>query len=246
HIPVSHAEEPQRVAILPFTMHSERDLSFLREGTLDMLASRLYWKDRVVVIEKGLVKKAMGDYQGPINSEYATSLGRKLQADFVLFGSLTLFGESVSLDATMVNLKKKGPPVTVFSQTKGMESVIPEIHKLSQKVNAEIFGRPSADTELTRLAQPPAPKEKKDDSGVSPLNPSFKKYHQVNVQGTSFWKSKPFKTEIRGMDIGDVDGDGQNEMVLLEGTDLVVYRYNNGHLQKLASHRSSDLNRFLA
>jgi hypothetical protein len=146
----------------------------------------------------------------------------------------------------MVNLKKKEPPVTVFSQTKGMESVIPEIHKLSQKVNAEIFGRPSADTELTLLPQPPAPKKKKDETGVSPLNPSFKKYHQVDVQGTSFWKSKPFKTEIRGMDIGDVDGDGQNEMVLLEGTDLVVYRYDNGHLQKLASHRSSDLNRFLA
>ena len=125
-IPVSHAEEPQRVAILPFTMHSERELSFLREGMLDMLASRLHWKDRVVVIEKGLVKKTMGDYRGPINSEYATSLGRKLQADFVLFGSLTLFGESVSLDATMVNVKKKEPPVTVFSQTKGMESVIPD------------------------------------------------------------------------------------------------------------------------
>ena len=244
-IPSSHAKGAKRVAVLPFAMHAERDLGFLREGILDMLASRLYWKDKVEVIEKGLVKNAMGDHKGPINAEFARELGRKLQSDYVLFGSLTIFGESVSMDATMANVTRDEPPVTVFVQTKGTEAVIPEINKFAQKVNAKIFGRTYADTEFAYAPQASATGGAAD-RGASPLNPEFKKYDQVDLQGTSFWRSKAFNTEIRGMDIGDVDGDGQNEVVLLEGIDLTVYRYQNGALQKLATHRSSDRYPFLA
>ena len=54
YAPASFAKKPEKVAVLPFTMNAERDLSFLREGILDMLASRLFWKDKVMVIEKRL------------------------------------------------------------------------------------------------------------------------------------------------------------------------------------------------
>jgi hypothetical protein len=246
---ISFAEEPQKVAVLPFSMHSERDLGFLSEGILDMLASRLYRKDTVVVIEKPLVKKAMGDYKGPITLEYATQLGLTLHADHVVFGSLTLFGESVSLDATMASVKKKEPPVAFFVQSKGLESVIPEIDKLSQKIHAKIFGRPFEEPEPPAPPPQPPVSEKAPASSVAPLNPQFKEYHRADAQDTSsmaFWKSRTFNTEIRGMDIGDVDGDGLNEIVLLEGIELKVYDYLEGSLRRLASHASSDRSRFLA
>ena len=35
------AEAPKKIAILPFTMNADRDLSFLRKGIVDMLSSRL-------------------------------------------------------------------------------------------------------------------------------------------------------------------------------------------------------------
>jgi len=162
----------------------------------------------------------------------------------VLYGSLTIFAQSVSMDATMASLKKKKPPVTVFVQTKGMEAVIPEINKFAQKVNAKIFGRPYMDTEFAYI--PRGAYAKPVDSGASPLNPAFIKYHQVDVQDHSFWKSKRFQTEIQGMDIGDVTGDGQNEIVLLEGTHLSVYRYEDGVMIRIGSHRSADHHRFIA
>jgi TolB-like protein len=240
-VPVFPAEEVQKVAILPFTMNAERDLGFLQEGILDMLSSRIHWKGKVVVIEKGLVKKAMAGHQGPVDLAYASEVGRRLGADYVLFGSLTLFGESVSIDATMASLTKNEPPVTVFSQTKGMESVIPEIDKFAQKVNAKMFERSPAEPEIAYAPQSqPAAAGPAPRSGASSLNPQFTNYHRVDVEGTSYWKSRNLKTEIYGMDIGDVDGDGLNELVLLEGTEIVVYRYQNGALARLASQRSSD------
>ncbi len=242
--PAAYAKKPEKVAVLPFAMNAERDLSFLREGILDMLASRLFWKDKVMVIEKRLVKGAMKGHQGPITPEYATELARKLNADYVLYGSLTIFAQSVSMDATMASLKKKKPPVTVFVQTKGMEAVIPEINKFAQKVNAKIFGRPYMDTEFAYV--PRGAQGRPVDSGASPLNPNFMRYHQVDVQDNSFWKSKRFQTEIQGIDIGDVTGDGQNEIVLLENTRLSVYRYQDGALLRIGSYNSADKHRFIA
>lgn len=247
-------ESEKKVAILPFVMNAERDLSFLREGIMDMLASRLYWKGKVTVIEKAVVKKAVDGHQGPIDVTYATEVGRKLGADYVLFGSMTLFGDSVSLDATMADTAGKEEPVTVFTQTKGMETVIPEVNKFAQMVNAKIFGRAYADAEVAMIPQAPAPATVSGTAPgaatagtrVSPLNPQFTRYHQVQVQDASFWKSQTFKAELQGMDVGDVDGDGKNELVLIEGIDISVHRFQNGALVKVASHTSHDRHRFIA
>jgi len=66
-----HAEEAARVAILPFTMNAERDLSFLKEGILDMLHSRISWKEKVRVIEKARIKDALAGDEGPMTPEKA-------------------------------------------------------------------------------------------------------------------------------------------------------------------------------
>jgi TolB-like protein len=94
------------LAILPFTMNSERNLDFLREGIMDMLSSRLAWKDKLKIIEKGVVKKEFATVPGPMNEAKALDHRESAGADFVIFGSLTVFGESVSLDAKILDVKK--------------------------------------------------------------------------------------------------------------------------------------------
>ena len=242
-------EPPKKVAILPFTMHAQQDMDYLREGILDMLATRLYWKDQVTVIEKGVVRKAMVDHPGPVDRGYAEQLGKDLGADYVLFGSVTVFGESVSLDATMSSITQKEDPVTVFSQTKGMASVIPEVNGFAQKINAQIFTRPDALAQVAAPSQaPPVAPGNPAIQGptASPLNPAFMQHQRLAAEEGSFWRSQTLHTEITGMDLGDVDGDGQNEVVLMQGTDVVVYRYQDQRLLKLASFSAPDKERFIA
>ena len=102
------SEEPQKLVVLPFTMNSDRDLNFLREGIMDMLSSRLAWKDKLEIIEKGVVKKEFDAVPGPMNEAKALAIGKVLGADYVIFGSLTVFGESVSLDAKNPGCAKIG------------------------------------------------------------------------------------------------------------------------------------------
>ncbi len=130
-----------RVAILPFEINAERDMTFLKEGIVDMLASRIAWKDNVEVINENQTKAAMAEVGGVDGESKALAVGEKLQADYVLFGSLTVFGESVSIDAKMADVSGRQPPLPFYTQTQGMGSVIPQINQFASNINETVFGR---------------------------------------------------------------------------------------------------------
>jgi len=132
---------PARVAILPFDVHAEKDMTFLQEGIMDMLGSRLAWRDKVEVINKSETKAALASVEGFDGQSRALLVGGKLQADYVLFGSLTVFGESVSIDAKMVDVSGQQAPLPFFAQTRGMGEVIPQINQFATTINATVFGR---------------------------------------------------------------------------------------------------------
>lgn len=203
----------KKVAVLPFAMHAEKDLAFLREGILDMLATRISWKDHVEVIEKEVVKKQLEIISPPINKEKALKVGKALGADYVILGSLTVFGKSVSMDAKILDVSKGDILITAFNQSKGMDGVIPTINQFAQDINAKIMGR---------MPTPPPmyatqPQQGSPIPGKGPLTKVKEKL--AGAQKASIVKS--FSFEITGMDTGDLDGDGKEEVVLI-GTNRVV------------------------
>ena len=116
-------------------------MTFLQEGILDMLGSRLAWQDKVEVINENETKAALASVEGFDGQSRALLVGGKLQADYVLFGSLTVFGESVSIDAKMVDVSGQQAPLPFFAQTRGMGEVIPQINQFATNINATVFGR---------------------------------------------------------------------------------------------------------
>ena len=211
----SLAKKPKTLAILPFTMNADRDLTFLQEGIMDMLSSRLAWKGKVVVIEKGKVKKIVADFPGPLDKEKALEIGKRLGVDYVILGSLTVFGQSVSMDAKILDVSKSDALVTAFDQSEGMDGVIPTINQFAQDINARIMGRKVR--EPARAAEPAKAEEGalvSTEEGVGGLSkPSY-------VQR--------LKMEITGLDIGDVDGDGKNDMVFIDKDTVYVYKWRKG------------------
>jgi len=209
-------EPPQKLAILPFTMNSDRDLNFLREGIMDMLSSRLAWKDKLEIIEKGVVKKEFSAVPGPTNEAKALTIGKVLGADFVVFGSLTVFGESVSLDAKILDVKKSEILITAYDQSKGMDGVIPTVNQFAENINAKIMGKDIPYQEQ----RPGGSAQQEHDAGAL-----------INLgKGAEGSHKKPslvkrFKLEIRGLDVGDLDGDGKTELVLIDKTSVFVHKW---------------------
>ena len=239
------AAEPQRVAILPFKMNAEKDLSFLRNGIFDMLSSRLSAPDKVQVLSRTEVEKVVAEETGPaekdpIDEATARRIGAKLKADYVVYGSLTVFGDSLSIDAKMLDVAGTQPPVTVFSQSSDMSGVIPEIDRFAAEINTKVFGR-QAQAAAT-VPPPAAPRTgSQPDSRAHPekllqggavvggdaqVSPFIKPKDQL-LQSASFWKSTNFNYYITGVAVGDVDGDGLMETVIVSPDEIYIYRYQN-------------------
>lgn len=240
-----------KVAVVPFKMNAEKDLSFLRDGITDMLTSRLNWENKVTVLDRQAVAKAAEGVGGPINADTARRLGTTLGADYVLFGSLTVFGNSVSLDAAMVDTAGKSAPISVYNQSQGMEEVIPRINLFAEQINEKVFGRQTAVRQLAP-AQPEAGAgvythpEKMLTSGVDDEDQggAIRGARGIGFR-SGFWKSPAFKSQLTSMALADVDGDGKTEVVLLAERRLSVHRMEAGRLTKVAELEGEKFRRFI-
>ena len=229
--PTTYALEIKTVAILPFTINAAEDLTFLREGIMDMLSCRLSLKDKVEVVEKELVKKKVAEFKGSLSKETSLKIGSALKADYVIMGSLTVVGNSVSLDAKLLDVAQETQLAPFFHQSKGIDEVIPTVNQLALDIKTKIWA-----PEIARPESVPAPKDTVAEEGI------VKPIEKGALTMEPFLTARvPF--EIVGLDVGDMDGDGQNELVLIDHRNVFIYQFRGNRLvqsQKISGRRSDD------
>lgn len=233
------AGEPSRVAILPFKINADRDVSFLQKGIVDMFTSRLSWEDRVVVIDRDETDHALRSVSMPVNEEIARATGSGLQADYVLFGSLTIFGQSASLDARMVDVHQKRPTLTFFKQMKTIDEVIPQVDLLAMEINETVFAHPGSllPGKSTGQAKVPSPKPPTAEAPGHTIS--------GGMELAGFWKSQNFKIFIKGLSLGDVDGDSKTETVFISDRHIYVHRFENKRFIRIKEIAGKGSQRFI-
>lgn len=229
--PTTYALEITTVAILPFTINAAENLAFLREGIVDMLSCRLSLKDKVDVVEKELVKKKVAEFKGGLDKETSLKIGSALNADYVIMGSLTVVGNSVSLDAKILDVAQETQLAPFFHQSKGIDEVIPTVNQLALDIKTKILA-----PEIARPESVPAPKDTVAEERI------VKPIEKDALPMEPFLTARvPF--EIVGLDVGDMDGDGQNELVLIDHKNVFIYQFRGNRLvqsQKITGRRSDD------
>ena len=253
------AKERHTVAVLPFTVHSGENIDYVRQGILDMLSSRIYAPEKIEVVGKDAVSAAIREMAGKdLSLADVYAVGKKLNADFVVWGSVTKIGNSISIDGKLVDIAAYKATVSLFTQSQGMDEVIPKINDFAQRIDAHILGAAPATFEAPSAAAPPPTaaqttggpfsKESEIISGMrksrtgtftDAINPDYiNTTHPVDRRG--FWMSQKFPTEFKGMDIGDVTGDGVNETVMIDDHNVFIYQLkgkNFKHIQTIKGGR---------
>lgn len=238
------AEEPAVVALVPFKINAAKDLTYLQDGIFDMLATRLAWEEKVTVLPKAKTVAALSSVTQPLTENSARGLGGALSADFVLYGSLTVFGESMSLDAKMVDVRGDRPTMAFYNQSATMEDVIPGINTFAEDINRKIFGKEPVAVQAAGPA-PPAREtgiyshpEKMLEGGFAPEGDSGGSSPFIMSRGSGegggFWKSQTIRAELVGLAVGDVDGDGKNETIMVDPHDVLIYRMESGRFVRVA------------
>ncbi len=222
------AQNVATVALIPFQVNAAKDLSYLNSGIRAMLASRLTANAGVHI-----VKQSAG-------------------ADYVLKGSLTSFGGSLSIDAVMSQIKGEGEPQNFYATATKEDEVITAVDTLSWDIAEKIFAkkRPAKVALVTsQVASIPA----SSASALPYQTANPERAFRSRVQGVGnmmrplgvvtdplgFTKSQNFRFGLVAMDVGDVDGDGQAEFVLAGKHEVQVYRGQGRRFQRIAQVKTA-------
>lgn len=233
------ADSIKKVALVPLIINAPDRMEYLREGVEDMLSSRLTWEDKVLVLNRSQVQKALGNSPGPVDESRARQIAKPLGADVVLWGSITIIGSNISLDLSLLDITSKQPLKKFFAQSKGMDDVIQRVNEVADQINGKVFGREAlvvASATPSATAQPKGtePSPGKTTSApvpislkgfiINPLSPQI----IVNAGGfdlTGIWRSSILPYALIDMAFGDLDGDGRTETVIISKNRLYIYRY---------------------
>ncbi|MEK6653694.1 MAG: hypothetical protein AABY92_00890, partial [Thermodesulfobacteriota bacterium] len=135
------AKDKDVVAVLPFAVHGAENMDYLQQGIGDMLASRISVNEKIEVVGRDSVLAALKEVGGgelSLSDVYA--LGQKLKADFVVWGSITKIGNSLSIDGKLVDIASNKSAVGFVAQTQNMDEVIPKISDFAQRIAIHITG----------------------------------------------------------------------------------------------------------
>lgn len=190
-----------KVALIPWKVSSAQNAEFLKGVMGDMLSTKVGRDASVVEIIKGEpVISALAASAGGVTDAAALQAGKKLGADFILYGSLFVIENSVNIEARLVKASD-GSVAPFSSSAQGTEAIIALTDKLSADVLAAVAGTTGKQDGF--IIKPDAAKEK-------PV----------------FWKSAPIEGLFLSMDSADMDGDGAKELLLVSNKRLVIARVN--------------------
>ncbi len=213
------SDDRKKLAIFPFTVNANGNLGFLKQGVLDMLTSRLAGKKRLDILDKGIVLKACAGVTGEMGKAKALQIGETLGVDYVVLGSLTVFGENISIDAKILDINNSEVLLTAYDHGKGMDGLMPAVNRFAGEINSRITGGGVASQE--------------SESGESGYGESHG--NALVALGEDGFESRRrpslvrrLKAEIRGVDMGDVDGDGKTELILIDKRKVFVYKWKKG------------------
>ena len=254
------AKDKYVITVLPFTLNSSENIEYVRQGILDMLITRTSVSNKIEVTSKDAVSDELKKSNiKDISLTEAYSIGKKLKSDYVVWGSITKIGNSISVDGKLLDITAAKSDVGFFTQSPNMDEVIPKINDFSQRIVQHILGTAAPqEASSASVATPQASSGVSRESQIIASMKSGKKGTLTSIINTEyinaadpfnrrgFWMSQRISTEFKGMDIGDVNGDGLNEVVTIDDHNIYIYQKVGNELRQLQKIAGKSYDKYLS
>ena len=131
------AKMAAQVAVLPFEIYSGEGTEYLGDTVASELSSQMAEEGQLVLIKQADIKHVL-DSRTPPNFNEVTlrRISEKLEADFLVLGSLTRIGDHLSLDVYVFNPSGSPAFSKDFTESKELNSLI---EKMAKKINAKVL-----------------------------------------------------------------------------------------------------------
>ena len=133
----SIADEIRKIAIFPFEVHSRTNAAGLQDAIDKGLPLELLKSKFIRVIDRDATINASRGRR--VDEATALSVGKALGADLAITGSLSEFGELISIDARIIDIRQGKTIPGIFAQGRGAESMQAVLTQLKKDILMRAF-----------------------------------------------------------------------------------------------------------
>jgi len=234
-----------RFLFLPFDNSSAGRYTYLANGVHSMLATRLAAKSGVKLVDSSIHEIDLKQLEAAgVDKQQAAAVFSRLQTDFLVSGAVYATDSGLKVQVVVTSAESTTEPQSFAAVAEGEDQIISAIGSLADDIVDRVLNRQQpesitkADAKAEGLAgfqtEHPEKQYKKGMYGGGSIVSSDGS--DVKVTGKGVKRSSTIPVVIVGMDTGDLDGDGENEIVFVSGTELQIFRYSEGKFKKVGSH----------
>ena len=154
----------------------------------------------------------------------------------------------------MVDAAGAKPSMSFFEQSEDAGGIIARINAMAADIKTKKYGRTTAAAQPSPAAaaapQPQAPQpapvdphahpekmlKQSSGSGGESRSPFATSEESAREFSPQFWKSAAYKLAFNGIALGDVDGDGKTETVIITADKVIVYRYEQQRFYQVTEY----------
>lgn len=238
------------VLITPYHIYAESETEYLRDGIAEILRSRLMQPPQIVVMGRDALALLPEEYRQPAEIKDAHTAGQLLQADYVVWGTVAIFGRQVSVNTQLARVEDGRTELVLSEQGADLGDIIPIISGFATTLKSHILGVPETATvepsdpagdltpaELDVRAHPLklADQIARRETGElrTPTAHDFMATPQAQRQLRLIWRSGDRDASITAVALGDVTGDGRIETVVADNRSVHLFRGDDGALQEI-------------
>jgi len=223
----SSAMDKKKLAIFPFTIHSENNSKIIKKMIQEIVYAKMMQANQFQLIPHDQITKSLENQ--PIQSEtHIITIANTLQADYLLTGNMSSFGNSYSLSGRFLNCKHSFNPIIFSGHAKSKDEVIPLIHSMADYFINQIRNNTSISYD-----------EEKKSSDNPPLSSAIP-FKRITIN-----KFPTLHHGINGICLENLTEDPYPEIIIIDDHDLYIYKIQKDTLQCISRFSNKIIGKLL-
>lgn len=276
----AYGEEIKKIAVIPFDVGSTDNLEYVREGIVDVLASRITVSQKAEVVSKKAVLDVLEKYKKKnLEEKNVYAIGAQLKADYVIWGAVSKISESITFKGKLMDVSAQKSLFSVNEKIQDESELMPKLGEFAKKINSYLTSEKSK-AETVKSAKIPTGSAVKEATAAgvqlqsggrssgknegeitetdfiseikkgkttytAAVNPSAVKETRSQLT-RGFWISQKYGMAFKGIDIGDVNGDDRNEVVVIDTRNVMIFQRSENDFILMEKINGGEGDNFLA